>query len=87
MELDHKRSSKVFYKIGNRYYLKSKFKQAIWFYDHAISHDASNCEAFHNRGLAKCCLEPPDYDGAIEDLRKTVELQFCRRSLPSRSCS
>ena len=73
MEADDKDRSMVFYRIGNEYYEKSRFRRAIWFYNYAVFFDPSNYKAFYNRGLAKACLE--NYASAIEDFLRVLELK------------
>jgi SpoVK/Ycf46/Vps4 family AAA+-type ATPase len=73
VEADDKDRSMVFYRIGNEYYEKSRFRRAIWFYNYAVFFDPSNYKALYNRGLAKACLE--NYAGAIEDFLRVLELK------------
>ena len=73
MEVDDEVRSMTFYRIGNEYYEKGRFRRAIWFYNYAVLFDRSNYKAYYNRGLAKACLE--NYDAAIEDFRRVLELK------------
>jgi SpoVK/Ycf46/Vps4 family AAA+-type ATPase len=73
LETDDKDRSMTFYRIGNEFYEKGRFRRAVWFYNYAVLFDRSNYKAFYNRGLAKACLE--NYDAAIEDFRRVLELK------------
>jgi len=69
----NKKSPDAFYRLGNEFYEKGDFRTAISYYDQAIGLDSSNNKYYYNRGLAKACLE--EYDGALEDFRKVLELK------------
>lgn len=52
---------------------RNDFKNAISFFNRAISKDTSNFEAFYYRGLA--FLYSNEFDKAIDDFNKTIELK------------
>ncbi len=65
--------ARTYYKIGNEYYEKGDFDNAISNYTRAIGLDPKYDKAYYNRGLAYACKE--DYDKAIADINKVIELK------------
>ena len=65
--------ARTYYKLGNEYYEKGDFDNAIANYNKAIEIDPTYDKAYYNRGLAYACKE--DYDRAIADINKVIELK------------
>jgi len=68
-----KSDARKYYELGNEYYEKGDFDNAISNYDKAIEADPTYHKAYYNRGLAYACKE--DYDKAIADINKVIEMK------------
>jgi len=73
VNIDKENCSERLYKQGNEFYEKGEWRTAIWYYDQSIELDPANYKAYYNRALAKACME--NYDDALKDLEKVVELK------------
>ena len=71
LEIDPE-NAEAYFMMGNAYFNKREWKNAVVSYDNAVFYDPHYADAFFNRGKAKEQLN--NHDGACDDYRKAHEL-------------
>ncbi len=71
LEIDSE-NAEAYFMMGNAYFNKQEWENAIVSYDNAVFYNPHYADAFFNRGKVKEQLG--NHDGACEDFRKAHEL-------------